>query len=146
MEHFITVKRSKSVRNANDIQNETNESEKDRDLSISNAEDNSDGGASDDQDICKETPSNANPWPYIESYFRFVGIQGKNCQFICLNCPSVSSNSSTLSIKSSFRSNTNLRRHLTRKHPGLVPSFDKVVARRKYLGAAQRGYIEKKSQ
>ena len=63
MERFITVTRSKSVRNANDIQNETNESEKDRDLSISNAEDNSDGGASDDQDICKETPSNANPWP-----------------------------------------------------------------------------------
>lgn len=49
MERFITVTRSKSVRNANNIQNETNESVKDRDLSISNAEDNSDGGASDDQ-------------------------------------------------------------------------------------------------
>ena len=39
MERFITVTRSKSVRNANNIQNETNESVKDRDLSISNAED-----------------------------------------------------------------------------------------------------------
>ena len=48
MERFITVTRSKSVRNANDIQNEANESEKDRDLSISNAEDNSDGGASEE--------------------------------------------------------------------------------------------------
>ena len=56
MERFITVTRSKSVRNANDIQNETNESEKDRDLSISNAEDNSDGGASEELAVIVRQP------------------------------------------------------------------------------------------
>ena len=88
---------------------------------------NVDNTNSDNNSETELTPSeDINPWPYIDSLFKFRGCEGKNCLFICINCPSVSSKQSTISSNS--KSNSNLRRHLLRKHPNLLSKFDGLVS------------------
>ena len=56
--------------------------------------------------------------------FQFIRQKDENnFEYKCLGCVSVNDNVKSTSTKSY----TNLRRHLKRVHPGLVPKFDRIT-------------------
>lgn len=64
-----------------------------------------------------------NPWPYMEEYFDFIGIKGKNLEFKCLLCTDKEKILS-VSNKSSF----NLKLHIGRSHPFESEQFQSLIA------------------
>ena len=86
-------------------------------------------------------PGPANPWPYMSAFFMFEKAVMKNRLFLCQLCPPTSK---PKHLSCSAGSNANLRRHLTRVHPGSVSEFDALIRDHRQLSLKK--YSKKREQ
>lgn len=69
--------------------------------------------------------SSRNPWPYVDPYYKFVKVDGKNIIFECKECKPKSTVISA-NVKTLF----NLKRHIERHHKSKYSDFGLLISNR----------------